>query len=198
VEVADPVADRLEHPLHLAVAPLVEHELDLRRRERAHARRRGDPVLEHDALGEPPQRDGRGRAVHVGDVDLLDPVLRVREPVRERAVVREQQRAGGVDVEAPDRDDARLVPDHVDHRSPPLRVARRRHDPLRLVEQDVPQPLHAHALAVHLHAVGGAHVGVELAARAVHRHAARFDQIVGRTAGGDTGPGEVRIQAHPL
>ena len=45
-------------------------------------------------------------ALHVHLVDLLDAVARMREPVRERAVVREQQRAGRVGVEPADRDDA--------------------------------------------------------------------------------------------
>ena len=53
-------------------------------------------------------------AVDLGDVGLLDAVARVRERVRERAVVREEERAGRVDVEAADRDDARLVRDDVD------------------------------------------------------------------------------------
>ena len=46
----DRVADRLEHPPHLAVAALVEHELDPRRPEPPDARRRRRPVVELDAL----------------------------------------------------------------------------------------------------------------------------------------------------
>ena len=40
-------------------------------------------------------------------VDLLDAVARVREAVRQRTVVRQQERARRVGVEATDRDDAR-------------------------------------------------------------------------------------------
>ena len=61
-------------------------------------------------------------------VHLLDAVARVREPVRERAVVREQERAGRVDVEPPDRNHARVVLDELDDGRPPLRVARGRDD----------------------------------------------------------------------
>src|SRR5262249_36603080 len=44
------MADRLAHPLHLAVAALVEDELDLRRAEPPRLRRRGATVLEVDAV----------------------------------------------------------------------------------------------------------------------------------------------------
>ena len=52
----DAMADRLAHPAHLAVAALVEDELEAGRTEPAHARGRREPVLELDALGERAQR----------------------------------------------------------------------------------------------------------------------------------------------
>src|SRR5439155_5025674 len=55
VECSDWVADLLAHPAHLALAPLVEHELDPRRREAANAGGRRDAVVERDALGKPAQ-----------------------------------------------------------------------------------------------------------------------------------------------
>ena len=68
-------------------------------------------VLELDALRRAGERL-RGRvALDLGDVDLLDLVARVGEPVGELAVVREEQRAGRVGVEPADRDDARGVVD---------------------------------------------------------------------------------------
>ena len=103
------VADRLEHPAHLPVATFVQRHLDGRAVEAADAGRRGAAVLELDAVRELAQlRVGR-LAPELGDVDLVDLVLRMREPVRERAVVRQQQRAGRVGVEAADGDDARRV-----------------------------------------------------------------------------------------
>ncbi len=65
----------------------------------------------------------------------------MREPVRELAVVREQEHAGRVRVEAADRDDARLVLDELDDRGPPVRVARGRDDSRRLVQEDVRERL---------------------------------------------------------
>ena len=53
-------------------------------------------------------------ALDLGLVDLLDLVARMREPVRELAVVREQERAGRVGVEAADGHDPRGMVDELD------------------------------------------------------------------------------------
>ena len=122
------MADRLAHPPHLPVAALVQDELEPGRAEPADAGRRRDPVLELDPFGERAQRVVVRLLPGLDLVDLLDAVAGMREPVRERAVVREQERAGRVDVEPPDRDDARLVVDEADDGGPPLRVAGGRDD----------------------------------------------------------------------
>ena len=71
-------------------------------------------LVELHAVGELAQ-DAVGRLLpELGDVDLVDLVLRMREPVREVAVVREQDRAGRVGVEAADGNDARRVVDEPD------------------------------------------------------------------------------------
>ena len=101
----------------------------------------GAAVLELDAVGEAAERVAARPALDLGDVDLLDLVARVGEPVRELAVVREQERAGRVGVEAADRDDPRLVADEADDRRPPVRVARGRDDARRLVQEHVREPL---------------------------------------------------------
>ena len=151
VQAANRMADRLAHPPHLVLAALVQDELDARR-GRAGARgpaRCGRPRARppRAAAGAPRRR----APLDVGDlVDLLDAVARMREPVRERAVVRQQQRAGRVDVEPPDRHDARLVADERDDGRPPLRVARGRDDAGRLVQEDVRRALLLDPLAVHL------------------------------------------------
>ena len=108
------MADCRAHPLHLVLAALVQRELDLRRAEAAGLSGGGAAVVELDALGQSPER-GVGRlALDLGNVDLGDLVARVREPVRELAVVREQDCAGGVCVETSHRHDARLVRDELD------------------------------------------------------------------------------------
>ncbi len=119
------MADRLEHPLDLVVAALVEDELDAAAAEAARPRRRGEAVVELDAVAQPLQRLLVRVALDLRDVRLLDAVARMGEPVRERAVVREQERSGRVGVEPSDRDDARLVGHELDDGRPSLRVAAR-------------------------------------------------------------------------
>ena len=64
------------------------------------------------------------------------------EHARQAAVVGQQQQALGVDVEPADRDDARqIVGQRVEDRRPAFGIARRRHQPARLVEQEQPRAL---------------------------------------------------------
>ncbi len=106
VQTADGMADGLAHPLHLVLAALVERQLEPRRAEAADPGGRGAAVLQVDSGGEPGDRLVGRLALDVGLVDLVHLVARVHEPVRELAVVREEERAGRVHVEPPDRDDA--------------------------------------------------------------------------------------------
>jgi hypothetical protein len=99
VQPAHGVADGVQHPLHLVFASLVERELELRWAEPPDAGGRGAAVVELDALAEAAERVVARLALDLGLVDLLDLVARVREPVRERAVVRQQERARRVRVE---------------------------------------------------------------------------------------------------
>src|SRR6266542_3707826 len=150
VQVDDRVADRFAHALHLVLASLVDRELDSRGAEEARAGGRRPAVLQLEALSQAAQRLRPRLPLHVGDVDLLDLVARMREPVRERAVVGEQERAGRVGVEAADRDDARGVTDEADDGRASVRIACRRHDAGRLVQQHVGELLRTDALTVHL------------------------------------------------
>ena len=78
----------------------------LRAVEPPHLGRARPPVVELDALAQPAAHR-RSAAPDLDLVDLLDPVARMREPVREITVVRQQQRAGRVRVEPPDGHDPR-------------------------------------------------------------------------------------------
>jgi len=190
------MSDRLAHAAHLAVPALVEHQLEAGRAEAADARRRRDAVLELDALREQLQRLVRRLAPRLDLVDLLDAVARVCEPVGERAVVREQEDAGGVDVEPPHRHDARLVLDEIDDGRPPLRVAGGRDDTRRLVQQHVGELLPRNRLAVDEHLVSGLDERVQLAGRPIHLHPPGLDQLVGLAARRDTGAREEGVQSH--
>src|SRR3954451_3035902 len=56
LERLDPVADRLAHPPYLALAPLVDRELELAPADAADPGRRGAAVLELDPVAQPAQR----------------------------------------------------------------------------------------------------------------------------------------------
>ena len=143
-----------------------------------------------------PER-GVGRlALDLGHVDLGDLVARMREPVRELAVVREQERAGRVGVETSDRHDARLVRDELDDGRAAAGIARRGDDTGGLVQQQVGKPLLRDGPPVDLDAVAARDERVQLARRTVDAHAARLDQLVCLAPRSDAGPGEVRVQAH--
>ncbi len=79
------------------------------------------PVLELDPCRERRHLGRRHVALDVGHVGLLDAVARMRQPVSEVAVVRQEQDAARVDVEPPDGHHASVVADQVDDRRAPLR-----------------------------------------------------------------------------
>ena len=167
----------LAHALDLVLAALVQRELQPARavslNEDSDASRRRDAVLELDSVAQPGEGVERRRAHDVRLVDLRHAVARVGQAVREVAVVGEQERAGRVDVEPPDGDDARLVRHELDDRRPPLRIACSRYDAGGLVQQHVGERLALDTLAVDLHHVVPADDGVQLADVAVDPHAAR-------------------------
>src|SRR3954451_13640137 len=97
LERADRVPDGLAHALDLALAALVDGQLDAVGPEAAGARRRREPVLELHALAQRAQRRLADRRVtHPRAVGPRDLEGRVREPVREVAVVGDQDEAGAV------------------------------------------------------------------------------------------------------
>jgi uncharacterized protein with GYD domain len=116
--------------------------------------------------------------------------------VGELAVVREQQRAGRVGVEAADRDDAGRVVDEINDGAAALRIACGRHDSRRFVEQHVRERLQLDEVAVDLDAVARLDERVQLAGLAVDGHTAGLDQLVGLAARGDPGAREIGIEAH--
>ena len=135
-------------------------------------------------------------AVDLHLVDLVHLVARMGEPVRERAVVREEERTGRVGVEAADRHDAGIVLDEVDDGRAASRIAGGRHHARRLVEQHVREPLLRHGPPVHLDDVVAGDERVELSRLAVHGHATGEDELVRLAPGGDSRTCEIRVQPH--
>jgi len=120
------MADGLAHALDLVLAAFVQRQLELRRAKTPNTGRSGAAVLELDACRELLQRLVVGRAFHLDLVELLDAVARMREPVRERAVVRQEQCARRVRIEPADRDNSfRDFLDELDDGRAAFRIAGR-------------------------------------------------------------------------
>ena len=123
-QLAHAMADRLAHAPHLALSPLAELELDHVPGQQAHARGRGSPVVELDAVAERRERGSvRPPAGDARQIGLRHLVARVREQVRQLAVVGQQDQPGAVGVQAADRIQAPLVADQVDDGRAAVRVA---------------------------------------------------------------------------
>src|SRR5262245_18325688 len=107
------MTDSAAHAPHDALAALLHDDLDERGRAVVRhlydrdARRLRRAVVELDAFSQPLQRARRRHAVDFGEIFLLDAVPRMREQLREFAVVREDQEALGITVEPPDWEHAR-------------------------------------------------------------------------------------------
>ena len=130
-------------------------------------------------------------------VGLRHFVFRVRQLVRQRAVVGQQQEAGRVGVEPPHRVEARLRIDQLDDRLPLSRLARRRDDSGGLVHHPDLEGLGAYGRPVDPDVVAlvdvPRRVDDDLAA---DRDDALGDDLLGFAAGGDAAVREVFGQPH--
>jgi hypothetical protein len=155
------VPDRGRHPPHLAVAALAQRELEPRGRhrlaeadrhrarrqrrrllEQAHLGRSRAPALDHHAVRERAERRRIRPALHLHPVRARVREARCREAMGEAAVVREQQQALAVVIEAADRPHA----GDVDQRAEPGMAARRREardHAVRLPQREHARPAHA-------------------------------------------------------
>ena len=132
------VADGLAHPPDLAVAALVDRDPQHAGAGLGDLGRGGHAVLELDAVAQPAQRARADlAAVDGGQVLLVDAVAGVGDAVGQLAVVRQQQEALGVGVEAADGEHPRLVGHQLDDGRAPVGVLGRRDDAGRLVQQVV-------------------------------------------------------------
>jgi hypothetical protein len=119
---------------NLALAAVAEHHHGAAGR-RAGAQRAGRPVVELDARLQRAAGRARQRAALAPDaVGLGVAVARMGQPLRQRAVGRQQQQALGVAVEAPHRVQARERRQQVEHRAAAALVGGRRHHAGGLVQ----------------------------------------------------------------
>ena len=184
----DRVADRLAHVAHLTGPSFVERDGEQRlvfagpqaRVQQSDDGRGGAPAFDGHAAAQALERALVGHAAHARVVLPLDLVARMQEPRREVPVVRQEQQALRVVVEAAHRVD--VLPhlrEEVEDRRPALRVLPRRHVAARLVEQHVAVAhRRPHTLAVDAYVVArGIGARAQFEHRdAVHRHPAVHDQ----------------------
>ncbi len=130
-------------------------------------------------------------ALDLGEVLAPDTEARVRHAHGEVAVVGEYHQAFGVEVEAPDREEAlaELPAQHVEHGGATLGILGGGDDAVGLVEQEVAQRLRRlQPPAVHLHGVDGdVRLVAELCAATVHGHAPLANELLGLASRRDAG-----------
>lgn len=126
---------------HLVLAALGEGQTQPRGGragpEKLHGQRRRRTVVEPHAGSPPRERRARDRPLDLGLVDPRDAVSRMEQPMGQRAVVGEEQRALDVDVEAPHRVEPRRGGDEVGDDGAALGIVTRGHVAGGLVEQHV-------------------------------------------------------------
>ena len=136
-QLGDGMADGLAHPPHLALAALADRDLhQVGRQPPRPAGAVGPSSSSTPARSARSARSDTGGRRDPGAVALLDAEPGMGEPVRERAVVGEQDQAGGVDVEPPDRVEPPRSADERDDRRAALGIGRGGDDPGRLVQRD--------------------------------------------------------------
>jgi hypothetical protein len=188
--------DSLEYATNLAVAALIENDLEPRSPapcgrphllQPQHLPASRIHALEHG-------RDGSliGHATNANVVDLVEVTTRIRHAVGPSCVVREQEQALALEVQPTDRHDPRqVVRQQLVHRGTAMLVGRRGHPATGLVKHQVNLRFRTHRLAVHCDA-RAAHVNplVRVAYRdAIDAHATLLDQ---RTRFGSRAPAQLR------
>src|SRR6185437_976318 len=133
-----------EHSPHYVLAALVHSEFD--KHPRSGSIHDTEPigdystVFEFDSGRQPTTKILGYRPRHLGQICLKHPVSRVREPMRELAVVCEQNQALGIEVE-PAHVEQALAPigDQVSDGTPAPVIRHRAHDAGRLVQREIHQ-----------------------------------------------------------
>ena len=136
------MAERRAVALHLVLASFGEGQLEQRGVAAAmddrHLHRTRRTVVEHDATSPALERARDDAPVDLRLVHARQSVARMQQAMRERAVVRHQQRALDVPVEATYGIEPRVdVGDELAHHRTPARIADRRDVPGGLVQQQI-------------------------------------------------------------
>ena len=194
-------ADRLHHPAHEVVHPLVNRDRQddalARLPQQAHFLRDNGAAFDHDAVAQPLQRLVRRAAQRENLIFLCEPVFRVHNAIGDIAVVREEQQPFRVAIEPSNRVDPLWNVDQLHHGPAVALILDGRDVAAWLVEDEV-----AHARTLDWVAVDEDDRLVRVRLRPELRHdlavdadAAGGDQFFGGAAGGDASGGENALQS---
>jgi len=206
LELVDAIAERLDHPVDLAVLALVDRDpepgvLALARQDLDLRGQRRRAVVEGDPVAERPDLVRRQLAVDLDVIRLRHVARRCEQPSGELAVVREEQDAFRVEVEPADGlHRHRQVREVVHHRRAPTVIGDRGDAPLRLVEEDVERVERDHGLTIDLDLIVvwidlGPQRGHDLA---IDLNATGGDQLLGFAPSRDPRRRKVPLQANGL
>lgn len=191
------MTDRFTHAPNQAISAFVHNYSQHAGSDGTHRCWCGPAVVELYPLAQPAQCTRRGHSHDLGEVLLFDPERRMREPLGEVPVVREQQKSLGRDVETADGKHTGICGHHVDDRRAPLRVGRRGDDPGALVEEIADESRsNREGYSVHLdHIAVGIDLPAERGGLAVHLHPPDRDQDFAGSTAPEPAPGERLLQA---
>ncbi len=120
------MADRRQHPAHLALAALMDHDpkgsmsmngfeyIDISGGRRA--------VLEQYPPAEPVEGRQPRRPLYQGKIGLGHSFARVEQPMGQNAVIGQEQQAGGLKIQAAYWKDPDIPGYQIDHARPSLRI----------------------------------------------------------------------------
>lgn len=190
----------VEHTPDLSIPAFVDgnvHDCDVLIRVviyEFHIGRGGHPVFQKHALTKVGRRKCGHFASYDGAVRLLDLVARVRQLLGERAVVGEEEQAGGIRVQSTDRIDALLhTLNEVHHRVRRVAILRGRHVAEGLIQDQVDVVGEGlDSLSINTHVVD---LGIRLRPGlrdlpAINRYASGRDQVLAGSTRGDSRAGE--------
>ena len=133
------MADRLAHSPNLALATLVDCQLDVAGRDLPDLRRSGLAILQHNSIAQSLERPfAEGAAGDARDVALGHLEAGVRQLVGEVAVIGQQNQPGRIYVEPPNWVEppraSSAASNQLDDSWPAVRVGGGRYDPGRLIQ----------------------------------------------------------------
>ena len=178
------VADPIKHAADLAVNALAENHAHPDRRGRKELLDARSLAIEHDSAQEFGCERRVPRTVEGDLVFFFDFVTWMREPLREIAVVGENEQAFGLRIQPSDIEQPReFWRQKIEDGVPRVRVGAGGNETDRFVQNDVKPPLGVDEFIADFDVIAVLRLGAEISAgAAVNGHPARGDELVAMTA----------------